>query len=99
MDAQELVQQLLAAASLEDQKRLLQVHAVLLDDQVADALKGKADRFLRADLQRSLATAHLILYLSELTHSPSHQALGLLAEANARSIGLTVAGCHGTLSA
>jgi CHAT domain-containing protein len=59
-----------------------------LDDQIASALKAQADQFLRADIKRSLQTAGLLYHVAELTGNSAHRALGLLAEANARSIGL-----------
>ena len=59
-----------------------------LDDSVIDLLKEKADTYLRSDIQRSLATARLLIEASEVTGKPSHRAVGLLAEANARAIGL-----------
>jgi CHAT domain-containing protein len=82
-----LIGSLLALPDVAAQRRFLEEHISLLDDQVASALKERADQFLRADLQRSLETADLLLYLAELTDNPLHQALGLLAEANARCLG------------
>jgi CHAT domain-containing protein len=81
------IEQLLALPDTTAQQRFLAEHAVFLDDQVADALKGQADRFLRSDVQHSLQTAALLCALPELTGNPCHRALGLLAEANARSVG------------
>jgi CHAT domain-containing protein len=86
MSSQELLAQLLALPKVDDQKRYLQEHATLLDDQTAKALKKQADQFLRSDVQRSLETAELLQYVGELTEDPLCQALGLLAEANARTI-------------
>jgi CHAT domain-containing protein/tetratricopeptide (TPR) repeat protein len=88
MASERLTERLLALPDAAAQRRLLEAHAHLLGDEVADALKEEADRFLRSDLQRSLETAELILHTAELTHNPLHRALGLLAEANARAIGL-----------
>lgn len=56
---------------------------------LAKALKGQADAFLRADIQRCLEAARLLLHAAELCASPAQRALGLLAEANARAIGLS----------
>lgn len=56
---------------------------------LAQALKGQADAFLRADIQRCLEAARLLLYLAQLSGDATHRALGLLAEANARAIGLS----------
>lgn len=87
MTPQELVEHLLALPDVEAQKRFLEEHASLLDDEVANALKAQADRFLRSDVQRSLETADLLFYMAELTDNSLYRASGLLAEANARSIG------------
>jgi CHAT domain-containing protein len=87
MASQELIQQLLELPDVEAQKRFLEEHACLLDDQVAWALKEQADQFLRADLHRALQAAELLLHLAGLTGNPLHRALGLLAEAHARSFG------------
>jgi CHAT domain-containing protein/tetratricopeptide (TPR) repeat protein len=87
MTSQELTEQLLGLPDAEAQRRFLQQHASLLNDEVASALKEQADRFLRSDIQRSLETAELLFYLTELTGNPLFRALGLLTEANARSIG------------
>jgi CHAT domain-containing protein len=87
MTCRELIEQLLALPDVEAQKRFLEEHAPLLDDQVAHALKEQADQFLRSDVQRTLETADLLFYMAELTNTPPYRALGLLVEANARSIG------------
>jgi len=87
MTCSELSEQLLELPDTEAQKRFLREHASLLDDRVASGLKGQADRYLRTAVQRSLETAELLVYMTELTGNPLYQALGLLAEANARSIG------------
>jgi len=87
MTCRELIEQLLALPDVEAQKRFLEEHATLLDDQVAHALKEQADQFLRSDVQRTLETADLLFYMAELTSTPHYRALGLLVEANARSIG------------
>ncbi len=85
---QEFIAQLLELPDVAAQRRFLDQHVRMLDDGVAGALKGQADQLLRSDIQRSLETAGLILHLAELTGNPLHRALGLLAEANARFIGL-----------
>jgi CHAT domain-containing protein len=81
------MEQLLALPDTTAQRQFLAEHAALVDDEVADALKGQADRYLRSDVQHSLQTAALLCSLPELTGNPCHRALGLLAEANACSIG------------
>ncbi|MBE2234627.1 MAG: CHAT domain-containing protein [Anaerolinea sp.] len=86
MTAQETLERLLAEADSERQQALLQTHIDELAS-AAPALKAVADRLLRADVRRSLETAHLIQQLAALTGSLRDRALGLLAEANARAIG------------
>jgi CHAT domain-containing protein/tetratricopeptide (TPR) repeat protein len=88
MVSQEWFEQLLATSDTSERRRILRAHADVLDDQVARALKKQADQFLRADISRSLATAGLLVALADYSGDPTHRALGLLAEANARSIGL-----------
>lgn len=88
MTAAGLSGQLLALPDVEARERVLREHASLLDDQVAEALKAKADQSLRVDVQRSLETAGLLLHLAEVTGNPLHRALGLLAKANVHLIGL-----------
>ncbi len=88
MASPEWFQQLLALPDIAVQKQYLQDHASFLNDQTADALKKQADQFLRSDMDSSLQMADLLLELARLLGNPSHLALGLLAEANARSIGL-----------
>ena len=88
MDAQSFVGQLLELPDPATQRRFLEEHATVLDDQVASALKAQADQFLRADIQRSFRTANLLCQMAEVTGNPSYRALSLLADANAVSIGL-----------
>jgi len=88
MFSHDLVEQLLALPDVAAQRCFLHERVSLLDDQVADALKEQADRFLRSDIRRSLQTAELLLYQATLTNNSFHRALGLLAEANAWAIGL-----------
>jgi tetratricopeptide (TPR) repeat protein len=88
MTPQDLVQQLLELPDIEAQKRFLEDHASLLDDQVAHALKEQADHFLRSDSQRALQAANLLFRMAELSGDPVHRALGLRAEGNVRFIGL-----------
>jgi len=52
------------------------------------SLKGQADQFMRADINRCLEICQCIDDLAALTGDPRHAALGLLARANAYSIGL-----------
>ena len=88
MEPQSLVDQLIALPDAAAQRAFLAQHSSDLDGAFADALKAKADTFLRSDIQRSLHVAGLLCDFSEHTGNPSHRALGLLAEANVRTIGL-----------
>jgi CHAT domain-containing protein/tetratricopeptide (TPR) repeat protein len=88
MASVDLIQQVLGMPDVEAQKRFLREHASLLDDECADALKQQADQFIRSNIQRSQQMADLLLYLAETTGDPLHRALGLLARANACSVGL-----------
>lgn len=87
MTAQDTLQRLLAEADPERQQAWLETHVGELADAAPD-LKAEADRLLRADVRRSLEMARLIQRLATLTGSLRDRALGLLAEANARAIGL-----------
>lgn len=88
MASQNLIEQLLDLPDDAAQRRFLAKHASQLNDQVAIALKEQADHFLRADSQRALQMADLLLHMAEFSGDPAHRALGLLAEANVRYIGL-----------
>src|SRR5690349_6923000 len=88
MQVELFIEQLLALADPATQREFLVAHEQLLDDRVASALKEQADHLLRADLQRSLETAQLLCQMAEWNGNRLHAALGLLAEANARAIGL-----------
>ncbi len=84
----EIVDRLLTLPDPAARRQFLQEHVHMLDDQVAEHLKEQADQLLRADLHRSQEMADLLLQLSELTENRLYRALGLLAEANARALGL-----------
>lgn len=88
MCPQELVDGLLALPDVEAQRRFLEEHASLLDDEVAAALKAEVDHFVRTDGERALQTAGLLLRLAELSGDEAHRALGLRAEGNVRLFGL-----------
>ena len=83
----ELTERLLDLVDLPSQRRFLEAHPGIWRDDVAEAMKATADRFLRSDLQRSLDVSQALLYLSGLSGSSSHRALGLLACANVELIG------------
>jgi CHAT domain-containing protein len=80
--------QVLELSDAGAQQRLFGEHVRDLDATIAPALKQEADRQLRADVQRSLQVAGLIGHVAALRHDDCDRALGLLAEANARAIGL-----------
>ncbi len=88
MDPQTLALQLVSLPDEPAQHAFLAEHAALLDDQFASALKAQADNLRHSDVQRSLHTAKLLCTLPSYSGNPCHRALGLLAEANALSIGL-----------
>jgi CHAT domain-containing protein len=88
MNTFDLVEMLSTLPSLTAQRQFLEEHVASLDDQVARLLKEKADHFLRVDIHQSLNMASLLDCMSRLTQNSLYKALGMLAEANARSIGL-----------
>jgi CHAT domain-containing protein/tetratricopeptide (TPR) repeat protein len=88
MIARELVDELLTLPDVATQRYFLKEQTSLLNDEVASLLKEQADHFLRADIRISLEIANLLTHIAELTRNPLYRALGLLVEANARSIGL-----------
>ena len=83
---QDLIQELLLLPH-DAQQHYLAEHAPLLDDELAAYLKQEADRLLRVDVSQSLQTAELLYRVAEHNDEQCHRALGLLVEANARSIG------------
>lgn len=88
MTTQEMIERLLAVGDPASQQALLQTYAAQWNGTAAAILKAEADRLLRADVGRSLEVARLMQDLGAWTGNPLDRALGLLAEANARSIGL-----------
>lgn len=91
-DEKGLVDELLALSEPEAQRRFWQRHLSqrepAVQAMIVGRLKEQAEQLLRADIQRCLQTAALMLHIAAEADSPSAQALGLLAEANARAIGL-----------
>ena len=83
-----VIDELLDLADTTAQKQFLEEHWHRLPERLAVFLKEYADERLRTDIQGSLKVAKLLTELPEVTGDPLHEALGLLAEANARSIGL-----------
>jgi tetratricopeptide (TPR) repeat protein len=55
-------------------------------DEFAQSLKDHADRLMRTDTQQCLLVTRLLEDLADISGNPLHQALGLLARANALSI-------------
>ncbi len=88
MTTEETLQRLLAADDPASRQALLQIYASQHNGTAAATLKAEADRLLRADVRASLEVARLIQQLGATTGRPADRALGLLAEANARAIGL-----------
>lgn len=60
-------------------------------EQLAEALKVRADQLVRAELGHCFQASALIRHLAELTGNARCRALGLLAEANGQVIGLAEA--------
>lgn len=83
-----LVQELLAAPPGPTRERWLLDHASCLDDRLAEAVKAEADRSLRVSVQQALQVADALAALAAASGQPGHRGLSLLAEANARGIGL-----------
>ena len=88
MLANDLVEQLLAISDADSRQQLLHQNVSSLNDQVALLLKERADQYLRSDLARSQEMVDLLKETSSLTGSATMRALGYLAEANLRGIGM-----------
>jgi CHAT domain-containing protein len=88
MNASEFVETLVDLGDAVKQRNFIEEQSALLNDEVANLLKQKADHFLRADTRACFEIADLLRYVSDLTRNPAYQALALLVEANTRSIGL-----------
>ena len=88
MLANDLVEQLLAISDADSRQHLLHQNVSSLNDQVALLLKERADQYLRSDLARSQEMVDLLKETSSLTGSATMRALGYLAEANLRGIGM-----------
>lgn len=92
LNPQELVEEILQISRPKAQRAYLQNLIPFLDksdwDQLAAALKEKANHLMRADIQACLQTAELIEAISDLTRDLSYRALSGLALGNAYVIGL-----------
>ncbi len=89
MTEAELVEQLLTLPDLDARKRFLEDNTSLLNDEVVRLLKEQANHLLRTDIRRSLEIADIVYYIAQLTNNVLYKAMGLLIEANGRSIGLS----------
>jgi CHAT domain-containing protein len=88
MESESLIDTLLSLNDAVEQRQILEAHPDVLGDEFASALKARADHFLRADIQRSFDAARLLMLAAEVSGRLPDFALGLLAEANAHSLGL-----------
>lgn len=88
MTETELVERLMALSDLAARKHFLEENITLLNDEVVRLLKEQADHFLRTDIRTSLEISDHLCYMAEITNNPLHKAMGLILEADARSIGL-----------
>lgn len=88
LEPEEVLSRLLAMPEEQDRERFLRLHIADLNDEFLGLLKSEADRQLRIDLDESLRMVALMHSASAVTEDPAHEALALLAEANALSIGL-----------
>lgn len=83
----DLIDRLLACPGLPSQMAFVDGNLPLFDDAAVQALKDEATQVLRVDVQHSLQLADLVLYVAGRTGNPLHRALGLLAQANAYTLG------------
>ena len=88
MNATELSQTLLEQSDDSAREQTLIQNAESLDDDLIQALKDRADYFLRIDIQRTLAIADVMFEVARHSGQPTHRAMGLLVQANAYGIGL-----------
>jgi CHAT domain-containing protein/tetratricopeptide (TPR) repeat protein len=89
MDGMDFIQELFATDNPAEQIRFLSRNLEMVNvPEAARRLKEQADHYLRANLQLSLETCQLLYDLAEKSGDPLPKALGLLAEANARAIGM-----------
>lgn len=92
INPQSLLKQILELADEKSQRDFLRKNHRLLKndalDSFAQSLKTESGQLLRANIQKCLQIADLLIFLSELTGDAKHRALGLLAKANAYGIGL-----------
>ncbi|MFW6070110.1 MAG: CHAT domain-containing protein [bacterium] len=93
MSVDDVQAQLWALPDSASRRRFLDETVVALTpaglQELGLALKASADQFLHSDIERCLEAAALLQYLARGSGRDSLRALGLLAEANARAIGLS----------
>ena len=82
-----MIDQLLALP-VDERPAFLAQHIAQFDDGAANALKAKADEYLRSELHTALRLAELLKQAGDLAHNAFYRALGLRAEANCYAIGL-----------
>jgi len=88
MNAIQLSQTLLEQSDESAREDILIHNTALLDDDLIQALKDRADYFLRIDIQRTLAIADIMFEVAKHSGQTTHRAMGLLVQANAYGIGL-----------
>lgn len=82
----EQIKQLMSLADAVEQLRYA-THCAKFNSEFVAALKDEATLILRNDIQTSSKISELLLRLAQVTRNPLHRALGLLAQANCRSLG------------
>lgn len=85
---EKLLDQLLDLPDSRGRQGYLRLHPALWSDEACAALKARADQLLRVDVRRSMEVGRILCDLGDVSNQPRYRALGLLARANAHSIGL-----------
>lgn len=88
MNTSQLSQMLLEQDDARVRRQFFIQHADRLDDDLAQALKARADHYLRTEMRRSMAIAEAMLEMADYSGNLKHRALGLLARANVFSLGM-----------
>lgn len=88
MISQELTDRLLAFLSPSVQREVLERRPAQLSDDLVAAVKREADQLLGIDATRSLEAGELLEQIAAINGNSAHEALALLAQANACNIGL-----------
>lgn len=84
----ELIQKILEASDVAEQRRLISAHWRLIDDSAAETIKSSVEEAIRVNLQHATQLAELIEYAAELLGNESYRALALLAKGNIYNIGM-----------